>query len=249
MSDPAWTIERFNSILDLDASGAFITREAIDVDFGSQRQPGITRDIVVIQTVDAGHARQFPISLLAVNDAQGRALPVESSTSSTVQRFQVGDPRAAVSGKQTYRLAYQVRRALTGTASYDELRWSVTGRWPVPIAASAIVVRPPNGAGILNGTCTQGAPSASKDECRASFTDKAATFTSTRALAAGEELTVDVRFAKGTFPEPQPLIIARAQTGGPPGQSRLALATEAVILALVFVVAAAWWRTRRSSSG
>ncbi|HMD35225.1 MAG TPA: DUF2207 domain-containing protein, partial [Vicinamibacterales bacterium] len=117
MSDQSWRIERFNSILDLDASGTFITREALDVDFGSQRQPGITRDIVVIRSVDAGHARQFPISLLAVNDAIGQPLHVESSASATLQRYQVGDPRAAVTGKQTYRLAYQIRRALTGATN------------------------------------------------------------------------------------------------------------------------------------
>jgi hypothetical protein len=247
MSNPGWLIERFNAIFDLDASGAFIAREAIDVDFGSDRQPGITRDIVVFQAVDAGHARQFPISLLAVNDALGKPLPVEASSPTTaLQRFQIGDPRAAVSGKQTYRIAYQVRRALTGTANYDELKWSVTGTWPVQIGSSAIVVRPP-ATGILAASCTQGAPSSSKEECRSSFTDKAATFTSTRPLAAGEELTVDVRFAKGTFPEPQPLVIARAMPTAATQESRLALATEAVGLLLVLVMAAVWWRMRRRS--
>jgi hypothetical protein len=122
MPDP-WVIERFNSILDLDASGAFIAREAIDVDFGLLSRPGLTREIVVVQRVDDRHVRQFPISILAANNAQGQPYPVESSTRAGMQRFQLGDPRAAVAGKQNYRLAYQVRRALTGTANYDQLKW------------------------------------------------------------------------------------------------------------------------------
>jgi Predicted membrane protein (DUF2207) N-terminal domain len=246
VSSPSWTIERFNAILDLDASGAFIAREAIDADFGLLSQPGIIREITAERRVDAGHVRQFPMSLLAINDAQGRPLRVEASQRGALQRFQIGDPRASVAGKQTYRLAYQVRRALTGTADYDELQWSVTGAWPVRIGSAAIVVRPPAG-GVLEATCAQGAPSAAKEECRASFTDKAATFTSTRPLAAGEELTVDVRFSKKTFPEPQPLVVARAEApAATPGVGRLTLATEAAVLAMALVVAAAWWRTRRA---
>ncbi|HMD37324.1 MAG TPA: DUF2207 domain-containing protein [Vicinamibacterales bacterium] len=244
---PGWQIDRFNAILDLDASGAFIAREAIDADFGLLSQPGIVREITAERRVDGDHVRQFPMSLLAINDAQGRPLPVQASQRGALQRFQIGDPRAAVAGKQTYRLAYQVRRALTGSATYDELQWSATGAWPVPIGSTAIVVRPPAG-GILEATCAQGAPSSSKEECRASFTDKAATFTSTRSLAAGEELTVDVRFSKRTFPEPQPLVVARAQPpAATPGAGRFALATEAAVLGIVLVIAAAWWRTRRSA--
>ena len=244
---PGWQIERFNAILDLDASGAFIAREAIDADFGLLSQPGIVREITAERRIDAEHVRQFPMSLLAVNDAQGRPLPIEASQRGALQRFQIGDPRASVVGKQTYRLAYQVRRALIGSAEYDGLQWSVTGVWPVPIGSAAIVVRPPAG-GILEAACAQGASSSSKDECRSSFTDKAATFTSTRPLAAGEELTVDVRFAKGTFPEPQPLVVARTQTAAATqGASRFAVATGAAVFAIVLVIALAWWRMRRAA--
>jgi len=247
MSDSGWVVERFNAILDLDASGAFIAREAIDADFGLLARPGIVRDLPAERRVDADHVRQFPMSLLAVNDAQGRPLPVESSMRAPMQRFQIGDPRVAVSGKQTYRIAYQVRRALTGSDNYDELKWSVTGAWPVRIGSAAIVVRPP-ATGILGATCTQGAASASKDECRASFTDKAATFTSTRPLTAGEELTVDVRFSKGTFPEPQPLIVVRAQSTGSAAQAgRFTLAAEAAVLVIAVVLLTAWWRMRRAA--
>jgi hypothetical protein len=246
MPDQSWAIERFNSILDLDASGAFIAREAIDVDYGAQARAVFTRDIVVMRSVDAAHARQFPISILGANNAQGQPYPVESSSRAGIQRFQLGDPRVAVSGKQTYRLGYQVRRALTGSASADDLKWSVTGVWPVRVGAVAIVVRPPAG-GVLDATCVQGAQSTSKESCRASFTDKAAAFTATRALDAGEELTVDVRFAKGTFPEPQPLIVAfTRETSSRSGGGILVPVAAAVVLALVLVVAAAWWRGRRA---
>ena len=233
-SDEGWSIDRFSALLDFDKNGAFVAREAIDVDFGAQIRHGISREIVYQQAADKTHMRQYAITLLAVNDAIQRPLKVDASASGPVQRFRIGDPDAAVSGKQTYRIAYHVIGALNGFADRDELNWNVTGTWPARMASAAIVVRPPDaGSGILNATCFEG-PAGSKEPCRSSFTDKAATFTTTHALAPDEQVTVVVSFRKGLFPAPQPLLVNRPRDEtGPVG------VTTGTIVAIVMVSIAA----------
>src|SRR5258708_18568275 len=206
-SDEGWVIQRFTSLIDLDRAGAFIARESIDADFGAQNKHGIFRDVVFQQIFDRRHAREYPMALLQVTDANGRPQTVETSTLGAIRRFRIGDANRTVAGAQTYRIAYQVQRALNGFDDHDELYWNVTGSWPARMASAAVVVRPPEG-GIVNAICFQGMPG-SKEPCTAASTDKAATFTSTRPLSAGEQLTVVVFFRKGTFPAPQPLLVNR----------------------------------------
>src|SRR5580765_4465056 len=120
-SDEGWVITRFTSLIDLDRAGAFIARESIDADFGAQTKHGIFRDVVFQQIFDRRHVREYPMVLLQVTDANGRPQTVEASTAGTIHRFRIGDANRTVSGVQTYRIAYQVQRALNGFADHDEL--------------------------------------------------------------------------------------------------------------------------------
>lgn len=242
-----WVIQRYTSLIDLDRNGAFIARESVDADFGAQTLPGISRDIVSEQTFGNGQVREYPITLIEVTDAEGRRQNVETASEGALRRFRIGDPNHTVSGKQSYRIAYQVHRALTAFPDRDELTWNATGTWPVRMMTAAIVVRPPDG-GIVNATCFEGKPGAT-DRCRSSYTEKAATFTATRPLAEGEQVTVVVSFRKGVFPTPEPVLVNRRT-----GMARLfdampSLVGAAVVLCLAIAggVAAVWWRFGRGT--
>jgi len=243
--DEGWIIRRFASILDLDAAGAFIAQEQIDVDFGRQTKHGIFRDIVFQQIFDKRHIREYPISLLAVTDADGRKLTAETSSAGALRRIRIGDPNATVTGKQSYRVAYQVHQALNGFADHDELYWNVTGTWPAQMASVAIAVRPKDG-GIIDAKCFEG-PFGSKEACRAASEDKAATFTSRRSLDAGEQLTVVVFFRKGVFPNPSPLLVARPRGTDEMFDTTPAIlaATGVLCTAVIGGIGTLWWRFGR----
>jgi hypothetical protein len=245
VDNEGWTITRFTSLIDLDAKGDFLAREAIDADFGSQSKHGIFRDIVFQQIYDRRRTREYPVSLQVVADNDGRTLPVDVSTLGAIRRFRIGDPNRTVSGKQTYRINYRVGRALNAFPDHDELYWNVTGTWPARIASAAIVVRPPAG-GVLDAKCFEGAFN-SKEPCRASSTDKAAAFTAARALAPGEQLTIVVFFRKGVFPDPQPLLVNRLRA-----RNDLFDVTPAILATTALLMAGAiggvgylWWHFGR----
>ncbi|HYM23962.1 MAG TPA: DUF2207 domain-containing protein [Vicinamibacterales bacterium] len=244
-ADEGWVITRFASLIDIEPSGRFLAREAVDADFGNQPKHGIFRDIVYQQIYDQRRNREYPITLDVVEDNDEHLLPVESRAIGALWRFRIGDPNRTVSGKQTYRINYRVGRALNGFADHDELYWNVTGTWPARITSTTIAVRPPIG-GIINAKCFEGVLN-SKEECRASFTDKAAAFTAARTLLAGEQLTIVVFFRKGTFPEPQPLLLNRPRSNGDmfdttPG---IVATTAVLFVAIVGGIGTLWWRYGR----
>jgi hypothetical protein len=128
-------------------------------------------------------------------------------TEGSLRRFQIGDPDRTISGRETYRIAYRLDGALNGFPDHDELYWNATGTWPVSIASARIVVAAPGGA-IDRVDCFQG-PSGSGERCEATFTVGEATFTATRALAEGEQMTIVTGLRKGAIADPRPRLVAR----------------------------------------
>ena len=253
-ADEGWIIERFDSRIDIQPDGSFTTLEAIDVDFGRQSKHGIFRDVAYRQDYDATRIREYEISLVGVTAANGQRYQVDITTDGAMRRFRIGDPSRTISGKQTYRIAYRVGHALNGFPDHDELYWNATNTWPVRIDRAAVTVRTPAGA-IQRVECFQGA-SGSSEHCTARFTPDEASFTATRPLPAGEQMTIVVGLRKGVVPDPQPLLVAKAAAvRAPVGRQDLPLffdtstralvMTGAALAAVVGGLGALWWRVGR----
>ena len=244
-ADEGWVIERLEIRLEIGPDGSIAAAEAFDVDFRGLARHGIYRDLRYLVEYDAERDREYAISLIGVTAADGRRHRVDTLTEGSLRRFQIGDPDRTISGRETYRIAYRLDGALNGFPDHDELYWNATGTWPVSIASARIVVAAPGGA-IDRVDCFQG-PSGSGERCEATFTVGEATFTATRALAEGEQMTIVTGLRKGAIADPRPRLVAR-----PRDITRFFDRTPAVVagavaglVAALGAVAGLWWRVGR----
>ncbi|MHB1134985.1 MAG: DUF2207 domain-containing protein [Chloroflexota bacterium] len=202
LADEGWVINSFQANVRIGADGALQVEETIQVDFGGQQKHGIFRDIPIVYEFGDDLNRVYDLRVASVTDANGRAWPYETDREGSYLRLKIGDPDRTISGPQTYRLAYTVQGALNGFPDHDELYWNVNGPWPARSQRVQATVTLPAG-GVREVECFQGAVG-SRESCQSSSSANSATFTSTRALPEGEQLTVVVGFAKGLVPEPAP---------------------------------------------
>jgi uncharacterized protein (TIGR04222 family) len=206
-ADEGWLIDRLAITLAIHPDGTVEANEAIDVDFRGQPHHGIFRDIRYLVSYDADRIREYDIALESVTRADGRPHQVKTLTNGALRRFQIGDPTRTISGKETYRLRYRIGHALNAFPDHDELYWNATGVWPVRIASATIIVTAPGGA-IDRVRCFQG-PEGSREPCRSELTADRATYTATRPLADGEQLTIVAGLRKGAVAEPMPKLVSR----------------------------------------
>jgi Predicted membrane protein (DUF2207) C-terminal domain/Predicted membrane protein (DUF2207) N-terminal domain len=244
-ADEGWVINRFEAQFDIRPDGVFTVLEALDVDFGGLSKHGIYRDIPYRFSFDSTRTRQYDIAGTSVTSADGRPWPVQASTVGALRRLRIGDANRTVSGQQTYRIAYRVANGLNGFADHDELYWNASGTWPVRMEIATATVRAPAGA-IERVTCFQGR-SGSTEPCDATFTADEATFTATRPLAAGEQLTIVTALAKGAVAEPAPHLLRKAR---PVTEffDRTPLLIDVMLAGFVLAVGGVgtlWWRFGR----
>lgn len=248
IADEGWVIERFAIQLDIQPDGSIVAREALDVDFRGLSRHGIFRDIRYLFFVDETSNRRYDIALTGVTASDGRRHQVKESTEGALWRFRIGDPDRTISGKETYRINYRIGHALNGFSDHDELYWNATGYgWLVPMQNVSVVVTAPVGA-INRVECFQG-PASSTERCRSTFSPdgREATYTATRTLPEGQQMTIVAALRKGAVAEPQPLLVAR-----PRDVTRMFDATFPFLALMVtgFLltvggVGALWWRVGR----
>ncbi|MBI4316961.1 MAG: DUF2207 domain-containing protein [Chloroflexi bacterium] len=202
LADEGWVIDSFEARIEVTQDGTLQITESIAADFGGLSKHGIFRDIPVVYEFGDKLNRVYDLEVRSVTDGGGRSLKHEISREGSYLRVKIGDPNVTISGAQTYRITYAVRHALNGFADHDELYWNVNGQWPVRTERTSATVTVP-GDGIREVTCYQGRQG-SREACRFESAAHSATFSSTRALPEGQQLTVVVAMAKGLVPEPQP---------------------------------------------
>lgn len=244
-ADEGWVIERFLIRLDIQRDGSIIAHEALDVDFRNLSRHGIFRDIVYRQAFDETHDREYDIRLTGVTAADGRRHEVRTTTEGAIRRFRIGDPDRTISGRETYRIAYTIDHALNSFADHDELYWNASGTWPVGIRATTVIVSAPAGA-IERVECFQG-HEGSTQRCLARMTPDQATFTATRPLDEGEQITIVAGLRKGAVAKPQPRLVTRPRNlwnsfDRTPG---LVVATFTGLVLALGGVGILWWRIGR----
>jgi uncharacterized membrane protein YgcG len=207
LGQEGWVIERLDFRLAIQPDNSVQATEALDVDFRGLDRHGIFRDIVFLQNYDERSNRRYDITLESVTNAGGQRHEVSDTTEGALRRFRIGDPDKTINGKETYRIAYRLRGAMNAFPDHDELYWNATGTWPVPVERAVVHVTAPPGS-IDRAVCFQGA-AGSTEACEARFTPDEATFTATRPIAAGEQMTIMAGLRKGAVAEPAPILVAR----------------------------------------
>ena len=197
-------MERFAADLTIDKSGALHIVEAIDANFGGLQKHGIFRTIPVRYRWDDTHVRVYELQVRSVTDGTGQSVRYETSDQGNSKVIKIGDPNRTVSGRQAYRITYDVAGAMNAFPDHDELFWNVNGGlWNVRAQAVTASVHAP--AAPQQATCYQGA-AGSDETCRFTVTSSGADFAATRPLAPYGQLTIVAALAKGAVTEPTPII-------------------------------------------
>src|SRR5438445_5459644 len=203
-ADESWTIQRFGSDITVQKDSSLHIVEAIDVDFGSQQHHGIFRNIAVRYRWDDTHLRVYRLEVRSVTDAAEKPIRFALSDAGADKVIKIGDPDRTVTGRQTYRITYDVSGAMNAFVDHDELFWNVNGgSWDVRAQAVTATVHAP--ATVQRATCYQGA-AGSDEACSVTTTASGAEFAATRPFTPRWQLTIVASFAQGVFAEPAPII-------------------------------------------
>jgi uncharacterized membrane protein YgcG len=203
-ADDGWVIERFAADITIEKDASLHIVEAIDANFGGLQKHGIFRTIPVRYQWDDTHLRIYRLQVRSVTDGSGKGVQYETSDQGASKMIKIGDPNRTVSGRQAYRITYDVSGAMNAFADHDELFWNVNGGlWDVRAQAVTATVHAP--AAPQQVTCYQGA-AGSDEACRFTITSSGAEFAATRPLAPRGQLTIVAALAKGVVAEPTPII-------------------------------------------
>jgi uncharacterized membrane protein len=232
-------MERFAADITIDRNGSLHIVEAIDANFGSLQKHGIFRTIPVRYRWDDTHVRAYELQVRSVTDSSERSVRYETSDQGNSKVIKIGDPNRTVSGRQTYRITYDVAGAMNAFPDHDELFWNVNGgQWDVRAQSVTATVHAP--AAPQQANCYQGA-AGSDEACRFAITSTGADFAATRPLAPYGQLTIVAALAKGVVAEPKPIITRDSDNVlayFEPQPIWLALAAFALAAGLVFL----FWR-------
>ncbi|MGV8853713.1 MAG: DUF2207 domain-containing protein [Devosia sp.] len=237
-------ISSYASNIVLAVDGSVTVTETVVVNAeGIDIRRGIYRDIpVVLAGSDGGKVRPD----FAVLDVQrdGRAETFRVERMGDFQRIWIGDPDVMLTyGKHAYAITYTMSRMARAFDDHDEFYWNVTGNyWIFPIRSVQATVSLPNGAVITDLVGYTGAVGSTEQAVSIKRdADNVASFSATRALVAGEGMTIDVAFDKGIIQYP---------TGFAALEQQLLDLRDSIIPVLAALLAAAynalaWFRVGR----
>ena len=206
-ADEGWVITSFHSDIQIAADSKLTIAEDISVDFGSLQKHGIFRTIPLRYRYDDTHDRYYDIKVDSVTNGS-RAVPYDTSVENDNEVIQIGDPDVLVTGAQRYVIKYEITGAMNSFSDHDELFWNVDGAlWPVPKQKVTASVTVPAGS-FMKADCFEGA-TGSTEKCPVTANNNFVTYTSTRELASGEQMSIVVGLVRGAVSVPPPMLEAR----------------------------------------
>jgi uncharacterized membrane protein len=117
--------------------------------------------------------------------------------------LKIGDARQFVNGINTYKISYKMSNVITNYDNYQELFWNINGtQWQQPIEQlSAKITMPDNLQSSLNNQlkCLSGGYGQAENNCTIINQNGAILVSSTKPLAAGENVSFVVGFAPNSF--------------------------------------------------
>jgi hypothetical protein len=198
-------IRSFTSDVVLNADGSVNVTETIEVNAeGTEIRRGIYRDIpVVMLGSDGGKVRPGLEVTGVTRDGDQEMYRVERM--GNFQRIWIGNPDYFLDyGTHRYIIRYTMTRMARQFEDHDELYWNATGNyWIFPILSARATVRLPDGAVISDLAGYTGEVGSTEQAVSIKRTsDTTASFRASRALGAGEGMTIAVAFNKGVIAFP-----------------------------------------------
>lgn len=144
-----WSLSFFDVDLNIRPNAGLGVVETIEAKFDRPHH-GILREIPIRYAVGM-HLYSLRFRLLGVDDGEGHEYETSVSYHENLVKLRIGSPDRTVTGQQTYRIRYEVQRAIIWEGNHAWsgggdaiLRWNATGtEWPVPIDRSRVTVHLP----------------------------------------------------------------------------------------------------------
>ncbi|CAN5607490.1 hypothetical protein BH09PLA1_BH09PLA1_15790 [soil metagenome] len=195
-------VRNFDVVIKVQKDASLDVTETIDVVFESPRH-GIYRFIPVRYS---RHGNPFSIEfrLDSITDENGNALAYSRARQGRDISMKIGDKDVTITGPQTYKLHYVVRRAINFFGEAPELYWNATGdQWPYPIQNATATVIPPDGVSPdqVRTTSFVGPPGSTTPGEAIARSDSIV-FSAGRVLPAGSGLTIVAGFPAGSVTKP-----------------------------------------------
>lgn len=192
-------IHNFEDKININQDGSIAVTEKIEYYFSAPRH-GIVRTIPEVKTNASGKQFKMTYRDFAVTDETGNTYNFTRTDEGNTINLKVGDAGRTITGTHWYYISYKALGALTYFSDHDELYWNVNGNdWEIPIlAVQATVTLPDNdNKQLKTSVCYTGIKGSGASDCQAGVDTNTYTFTGTKALEAGEGLTVVAGFPKG----------------------------------------------------
>ena len=237
-------IRSFTADIVLDTDGSVFVTETLVVNAeGNEIRRGIYRDIpVVMLGSDGGKVRPDLEVTGVTRDGDQEMFRVERM--GNFQRIWIGNPDVFLDyGVHRYTIRYTMTRMAREFAGHDELYWNVTGNyWIFPIVEARANVTLPDGAVISDLAGYTGAVGSTEQAVSIKrSSDTTAAFRASRALGAGEGMTIAIAFNKGVIAFPSGFAAFQQRLAD---LSEIILPVLAVLLAIAYN-ALAWFRVGR----
>lgn len=238
-------IRSFDAMIELSSDGVLKVTEDIRVKAErNQIRRGIFRDIPLVFEKDDGSRGRAGFKLLSV-ERDGEAEPYRVDTSNDGVRIYIGDKNRILKPDfYRYTITYETTRQVRFFEDHDEVYWNVTGnQWAFPIREASALVVLPDGVSAQKWVAYTGSYGATSQDYQASTrgNDNQVTFETTKALGAGEGLTIAVAFPKGAVTPPT----EAEQWGYYLADNRMIVLGGAGLVLVLIYYAIAWWRVGR----
>lgn len=204
----SFDIRRFETDITVPQAGPLSVTETITTLFTDSKH-GIFRDV---QAISIG------VNVKEVTDEKGNPLTYKLIDFPDGIRIQIGDPDRLISGKQVYRIRYEVTNALAYFQEYDKLIWNATGNaWPVIIHEAVTRLKLPNS--LMNEAvefdCYTGESGSTAHNCaiESSSDNLQTVFTLIAPLPAYSGMTISASFPHGLLTAPSILNVSGSPKG------------------------------------
>ncbi|MCX6786072.1 MAG: DUF2207 domain-containing protein [Candidatus Komeilibacteria bacterium] len=198
-------IDDFQAKVKINPDNSVDVLETITYNFGDLKRHGIVREIPYSYLARGGNF-SVGFKVLGVTDAQDQPINYTVERSGGSAQIKIGDPDVLISGRQVYKIQYNLNRVINFLSDRDEFYWNVTGNnWPVAIDRAGIVIVLPQEvpAATLQAGCFTGQLGSAEQNCRVTnITNSQIGYSSFNTLPAGEGLTVVLGWPKGVLTPP-----------------------------------------------
>ncbi|MBT4857424.1 DUF2207 domain-containing protein [Candidatus Uhrbacteria bacterium] len=170
-----WSIDHFDSEIEVREDASFLVTETIDVTFNAEKH-GIYRDIPVVYRDHLGNRQTIDLNVQGVL-LDGEEVQVDIYKSGGDRTIKIGNPSLTITGEHEYTIVYEVERALLYSDTATTLYWNVTGTdWEVPINESSTAIIFPDGLMPTQWSCYTGAYGSTSQDCGSAQDDNIIAF-------------------------------------------------------------------------